>query len=291
MRQIDACERCERHDISMPAPSAQPTAALIGDTCDTTTTDAVARPLGEVDARRADPQRRASASDSPPSGSNSGSSRQRRHDLGRHVAGRHALVHAVGQLDPPLVDRRTARRTPRPSAGPAAAGWRSARRPGPTRSATALAWRWPTSSSGSSMRPCSRPVALSAVRPWRTRISTTVKCSTGPGARHDEQAAVVQEATAPAPGRSRCERRQTHTSMASPTSSRARSQPRPAPPPAAAVVVERPPAERPPEQRRCRSTRRRRRGAASCRSAGRAGACAPAGARPSTASRRPSAPG
>ena len=103
MRQIDAWSRCDRQEMSTDAPSAHATAALIGDTCDTTTTRLVPCPLGEVLARRADTevelgQRLAALGDegrvvAPPPP-----------HLRRRVGVRHALVHPVRELDPPLVD-------------------------------------------------------------------------------------------------------------------------------------------------------------------------------------------
>src|SRR4051812_29602749 len=49
----------------------------------------------------------------------------------------------------------------------------------------AAAWLSPTSSSGGSSRPTSRPAALKPVRPWRTRISTPLVDHTPEGPLHE----------------------------------------------------------------------------------------------------------
>src|SRR5215216_1970375 len=50
----------------------------------------------------------------------------------------------------------------------------------------ASAWAIPTSSNGGSRRPTRRPLALKALRPWRTRISTPTVEHTGGRGQSDE---------------------------------------------------------------------------------------------------------
>ncbi len=170
MRQIDAGDRCDRHEMAIVAPSAHATADLIGDTWVTTTTSASAA------------RRRARRTPREPAG--------RARPATRHRSARSRRPPASGPTPPtvcrpwrrPRRFRSSARSTARRSrtAMPNASAVSVARRSGlliststaPTCSATMAACLRPTSSSGSSMRPCSRPAALRAVRPWRTRIST-----------------------------------------------------------------------------------------------------------------------
>ena len=128
----------------------------------------------------------------------------------------------------------------------------------------------PISSSGSSTRPCRRPAALSAVRPWRTRISTPQSVPQGSLSSAARRTADPRcQNRRRAAGSDRSEARQTHARITAPTSSEADVPPAPRRP-RAGGVVEAPSAERPPEQRRCPPRHRRTRGAAASRSAARA---------------------
>ena len=89
---------------SSPASSAQPMAALIGDTWLTTTTSrsCASSSRSSHAARTRTPS---VANDSPPPGTKCGSARHEVHTSGGHVGDRSAVERAVVELDPPLVDR------------------------------------------------------------------------------------------------------------------------------------------------------------------------------------------
>ena len=216
MRHTEAYDRCDRHDDLDAAAERPRHGGLDRRHVADHGHRPLARPLGQLDARRTHPADRA-----PPAT--------------RHLRGPRPGWPASGPT-PPTARRRAARprrcrttarstaRPPRTAASNARAvcwarnsGLEISSSTGPTSLATAIACASPTSSSGSSSRPWSLPAALSAVRPWRTRISTLRSVSQPSRALRRADRSSRNDA---APhGRDSPELRHTQTRIARPTSS------------------------------------------------------------------------
>ena len=290
MRHTEACERCERHEISMPDPSTQATAAFIGETWVTTATSrSLAR---SVSSRHAVPHPLAE-------GGQRLASLRRPRDvrlpvvprLGREVGVGGALVRAVGELDPPLVGGVRLAEELRRLRGPAQrAGDQLVDRADVGHDRLRLLppdvverdRRGDPAAAPRRSAPCGRGGPGSAQptvnHDLRARSGGFGEQSSGAPRRRSPGSIVAGEPSArPTPGwRGRRARAGRSTS--------------PAPPPGA---------RRPRSStrrtatrtRRCRPMLRRRRGGAAWRSAARATAAAATGDRPSPASPRPAAPG
>ena len=163
-RAIDATctNRCQA--TSSPTDSAHASAALIGDTWLTTITSRVAGLVEQLLARRPHPEAEGGERLAP-AGHEVRIGPPRLPDVGGYLAppaGRRSCrSRARSSVRRPRPDARTPRRSP--SSG--STGWRSpARRRGRV-AASAAAWRCPSSESGGSARPSSRPRAFASVWP------------------------------------------------------------------------------------------------------------------------------
>ena len=170
MRLIEAGSRCVRQATSGPAPSAQATAALIGETWLTTTT-VVSRASSHRSSHAACTRTRQVSE-------RLAARRRERHvhpsllpDGFGHLRHPHPVELAVVELA-----HRSSTSTGKPNISAVSTARRSGldttRSGGPTTRATRPACSTPRRSSGGSLRPSSRPAAFASVRPWRTTTST-----------------------------------------------------------------------------------------------------------------------